>query len=359
MMKSRLTSMLALLAIGSLSLGLSAQDYDDDDIYFNPSKSTSKKSNVYKNSTYQTVTDYPAADSYLPETGTNIDIDAYNRRGIFAVDSVKTDQQKKEYETFGNTRQIERFYNPEVVTGQTDTELASLYYSQPSATDVNIIINTPDYYWGYPYSSRFSPYYYGSPWYWGTPSSWWYYNNWYYDPWAWNWGYPGLSWSWGWGWNYPSWGWGGYYPPYHRPIWGWNRPVRPNVPSGNVRPGYRPGTVGNGNVRPGYRPGTSGNVRPSYNGNYRPGNSSSGYRPGNSSSGYRNNGGTNRSSGSSRYNGTNRSNSSENYNYNRNNNNYNNNYNSRPSYRPGGSSQGSGNFGGGTRGGGGGGRGRH
>lgn len=336
-MKIRLNSIFAILLTGCVALSASAQDYDDDDIYFNPSKA--KSTTVKPNKNNYVVTDYPAADAYTPTgNGTNIDIDRYNRRGIFATDTISAADSLTDA-NFAYTRQIERFYNPDVVTATDDDELAAYYYgSQP--TQVNINLNVPGY-WGYPYA------YYNSPWYRGSASSWWYYNSWAFNSLAWgwdpywNWGW-GPSWAWGpswsWGWGYPHWG----HHHHYYPVWGYHRPGS----SGNVRPGYHPGhSTANGNYRPGYRPGASGNYRPSSNGTYRPGHNE-GYRPGNNS-GYRNNGrGSNRSSESHYGNPSNRS--------------------SNPSYR----SSGNGNYrssgtgySGGSRGGssrgGGGGRGRH
>lgn len=279
MIKTRLTSLLAFLAIGGLCLA-NAQGYDDDDIYYNPSKAK-KQTQKVKKTTAPAVVDYPSADSYTPApgAGTDIDIDTYNRRGVFAADTARTEARPAS--SFENTRNIERFYNPQVVVESPDQELLTYYYSEP-APEVNIVINTPGY-WGWGYT----PYYYGSPWYWGTPRSWWYYNSWAYNPWVWGWG-PSWSWTWGpsWGWG-PSWSWGwggGYYPG------GWNYPHRPgwaNRPVGNSRPGYRPGSSVTGNHRPGYN--TSGR----YPG-YRPGSTSTDRNPG-----YRGGGrGTNRSNGS-------------------------------------------------------------
>lgn len=201
-MKSRLYSLLAVaLIIGSAGSAF-AQGYDDDDdIYYNPSKAKSAKSSTPRNNSHAPSTaEFPAADTYTPGTGVDIDVDTYNRRGTFAPDDTVRKNASQTAGNFECTQQIERFYNPRVIIESPDADVATLYYSDPTP-DINIVINTPGY-WGssfYPYS----PYYYGSPWYWGTPRSWWYYNSWaynpwYYDPWVW-----GPSWSWG-----PSWAWG-------------------------------------------------------------------------------------------------------------------------------------------------------
>lgn len=362
MTKSRFLSLLALVALGR-SFTAYAQGYDDDDIYYNPSKSqkTTKTEKKQKsNATKVTVVDYPAADSYtvMPGQGVNIDVDTYNRRGIFANDTTSVAARKtSDPGSFEYTQQIERFYNPRVIIESPDETVVQYYYSDPTP-NINIVVNTPGY-WGY------SPYYYGSPWYWGTPyTSWrWNYwnswNAWAYDPWYW-----GPSWSWSWGGYYPGY-WGGYYPGY----WGgyypgyWGPAYRPshtpgwaNRPSGNVRPGAS--TIRPSHSTGNYRPGSSRGTRPAYGTSTTP---STHYTPGR---------GTNRSAGSSRSGytrpsgsdngsgyrpGSSRSNNS-NYSYPSNNNSN----RSTPSYRSSGSSRGTGGFGGGhsggSRGGGGGAR---
>lgn len=352
-MKLRLTSLIALLLASSFSV-ISAQGYDDDDIYYNPSKVQKKAKQITTspstkqnntNTRSQQVVNYPSADTFIPSSGSNFDIDAYNRRGVFATDSITHSRsQAAEAQTFENTRKIEKFYNPQVIVESPDNDVAALYYTEPA--DINITINAPGY-WGYSY-----PYYgyYGPSWYWGSPR---WYSSWYYDTWAWGWG-PSWNWAWGPSW---SWGWGGcYYPPY----WGHHHHYYPswaaNRPSGNVRPGYSHSSQSSGNMRPGYHYG-SGNSRPVYGGN-----SSSSYRPGysaGSNSSYGAGRGTNRSSGSS---SSYRSNSSSSRNsssssYSR----PSSSGNSGSSYRPssGGSRSSGGSYGGGRSSGGGGGRGRH
>lgn len=329
---------MAALLLGSSFMAF-GQSYDDDDIYFNPSKSKEQPKKQPKQSGNYTVYDYPAADTYVPGTGnTNIDVDAYNRRGVFApADSTARRQNSTD---FNYTRQIERFHNPDVVTQSNDPDAVSLYYSQP-ATNVNIIVqNDPFDYWGSPY--------YGSSLYWGYPRYAW---NWgwggYWGP-SWSWGgYWGPSWSWGGYWG-PSWSWGGYWGPswgwggYWGPSWGWTVPSRPNRPVGNVRPGYGSRPSGN------YRHGSTG---------YRPGYSTGGnYRPGTRNSGYRQSTRPSTRSGNSNYRPSTRSsNNNNNYNYNRS---YDTHRNSSFGTSSGGYRGGSGSFGGG-RSGGGTGRGRH
>lgn len=346
-MKPLFASLMASLLLGS-GFFASAQSYDDDDIYYNPDKAKKEVKKTAKKASNAVVYDYPSADTYQPVTpgSNNIDVDAYNRRGVFAPQDTTT--QKQQQGDFNYTRQIERFHNPDVIAESNDDEVASLYYSQPA--NINIIVQNDPFaynYWGYPY--------YGSSWYWGySPASW--YFNWAWGPsWSWSWGPSwawGPSWSWGWG---PSWAWG---PSWN---WGWGPswtpviPSRPNRPIGNVRPGYNSHQA-SGNTRPGYRPGSSSRpaYSPSTGGSYRPGNNPSGYRSGSRQS--IRNSGSNR--GTTRYNNTNNDfhNNRSNYNYSPNNSNT----RSQGSFNSGGGYRGgsSGSFGGG-RSGGGGGRGRH
>ncbi|MDE6324098.1 MAG: hypothetical protein K2L46_06435 [Paramuribaculum sp.] len=338
-MNIRITPFLAgIMLFGSCAVGF-AQSYDDDDIYFNPSKVKSeskKQKNTFEPQAYQSATS-------VPQSGVNIDVDTYNRRGVFA--SADTIGESAQTGDFNYTRQIERFHNPDIIASSNDADLANLYYSQPS-TDVNIYVNTvPSVgYWGYPYPL--------SSWYWGyaRPYSWYWNCGW--DPyWAWG---PSWSWSPSWCWG-PSWNWG----------WGhgWGSaiiPSRPNRPVGNIRPAYRPASRPSaGNIRPGQT------MRPAYRPSSRP--SADTYRPGNSSSGYRQSGNSVRKgSGSIRQGNSNlRQNNSSNNSYRQNSNTnsyrYQNNSNNS-SYRSSGSFGGyrggsAGSMGGGSRGGGG--RGRH
>ena len=119
-MKFRLYSLTALLLAASAAVTVSAQDYDDD-IYYNPSKAK-PQSKPQPSTTYGAGSttyyggnpsgysaDYPSADSYtvMPGSGVNIDVDTYNRRGIFAADTAKVDP--KTAGNFEYTRNIERF----------------------------------------------------------------------------------------------------------------------------------------------------------------------------------------------------------------------------------------------------------
>ncbi|MBD5242892.1 MAG: hypothetical protein HDS60_02250 [Barnesiella sp.] len=237
-----------MMTIGSFSAR--AQNYFDDDIYYNPAKDTktvkqSKKA-AAQTSTSQSVTvvEFPAADTYsVPASGLSMSVDEYNRRGIFAQEkAAATDTSATD---FNYTRRIERFYNPDVVIATGDDELANVYYAEPA--NVNIIVNnTSPSYWGWSGS-------YYSPWSWSYCGP-----SWAYNPWGPSWG-P----SWGWGWNYPSWswGWGPSWNPGWGPAWGVTRPNR--HPGHAWTPGRVPATrPSTGTVRPGtiYRPGSVANV---------------------------------------------------------------------------------------------------
>lgn len=277
----------ALIAAAPLACA-SAQVNFDDDIYFNPSKDKDKNIEAAKKLKKQQqqrqanavilypVEEYPAADTYEAEGTSDRSVDEYNRRGVFGKSKTPSDtitMSAKEYEQFANTRRIERYYNPAIVTASGDDDLEQLYYAEPA--EVNIYLNTPGYcYGGYPWGGYWNGWY--SPWY--GPG---WYSPWYGPSWAW-----GPSWSWGWG---PGWG----------PGWGgvaWHRGNY--TPNGRQSTGIRNGYTGVGSSHPGSpfnsrTNGRAGNVTRQSLGNYRPGGSSStpasngnvgNYRPGNNAS---------------------------------------------------------------------------
>jgi len=326
----------AILMIGlaASASAVSAQSYYDDDIYYDASKDKAAKTvttkakspsntrgNYAKAATYGNnsatvmVADYPSADNYTVTGTRNISVDDYNRRGIFASDSLSADTTATDFQY---TRRIEQYYNPEIVSGSGDEDLAQIYYMEPQT--VNVYVNTPSVYWGYDYfypsMAWSSPYYWNNYWRWNSG---WYWNSWYDPYWAWGWG-PSWAWgpSWSWGWNHgPSWGWGWNH--------GWGRPYNPRHP-GAV--GNRPGNhwAGSHPINSGSRPGiTNGGRhqsrsgwmnnntnRPNYNGSTgRPG-----VRPNASSNGNRNNGYSRPNNNSNRNNGYSRpNNTNNNHNY--------------------------------------------
>ena len=160
------TTLAAILFVSAPAMV--AQDIYDD-IYGGSSSTTAKAATpVAQTSTVSTASySVPA-----PKTKrvNEIDIDSYNRRGIFADATAQTAAADTTVqEDFAMTKRIERFYDPEVVSGSNDSSLIVIY-NQP--IDININVETPGYF--------------------GVTS-------WAWDPWWW-----GPSWRWSWGWG-PGW----------------------------------------------------------------------------------------------------------------------------------------------------------
>lgn len=302
------------LAILSLVLGTAfssvAQDYYDDDIYYNPEKAKkeqaekAKKAAEAKRKANQPL---PGSDQYVVYTDNTRNVDEYNRR---YVNREVVDTTLNENGDFVYTRRIERFYNPEIVSGSGNEDLQYNYYEaqaekESSPTYVNVYVNDPWYSnsWRYPYyytSWGWDPYYWGPGWY---GPSW---------SWSWNWG---PSWGWGpsWAWNWgPGWGYlvGGWHPaPPYRPSVGGMITHRPNH-GNNYNYGYaptyggrRPGNMGNGN----YQNNTNGNYNNSgnHNNNYNGTGTTGGRRPGANRESNSNNNNSNRHTYNRDYNNSN------------------------------------------------------
>lgn len=366
---------ITLLLAAMVSSAAVAQSYYDDDIYYDASKDAKKKESPsakakttgqqaqgqeskyqyltatdgsvyvvdeYGNAYPVTAQNIPGSDLYTVYTDNTRDVDEYNRR-YQNVDSISVDSLYRD--TFANTRMIEKFSNPTIVSESNDDALIE-YYAATQPAQINVYVDTPAYYgWG-GLSPYYRPYGYWNAWGWDP----WYGPGWYDPYYSWSWGW-GPSWSWGWG---PSWSWGpGWYPGHGpgRPLPpvspGAHRPAYPGSNMAHSTGGYRGNATGarpsmnqNGTRPGGYRgsagsrPSTVGNVN-SLGGTRPATNYNSGRRP----SGTRNNGvstGGNRSGG--------RGNAVNN----------NSNRTSSPTYRSSGSSGGSrGSFSGGSRGGGG------
>lgn len=267
---------------------------DDDDIYYNPAKAkkeikASQKINTKKDKRGTIVTgndgneyvvteegmaypvqavNFAGSDAYIVNSGNTRDVDEYNRRSCSKA-SGSLSSSVTTREDFANTRQIERYYNPDIVVATGDDDLIDLYYTQAQPQEVNIYIDaTPSW------NSFYGP----------TYSAWNYWNNWgYWNNWNWytnSYYYPSLAWSWGWSynpwWGYGynpwwtpswSWSWGGYYPGYYPAPRPWHGPS--HSPAGSYRP-HRPGSNYAGATRPG---GNRGNY-PSVGG--RPANNNQG-----------------------------------------------------------------------------------
>lgn len=313
------------VAICISGLMASAQDYYDDDLYYDASKVKKETSKVTTNpaatrtSTAQprqahpstmyyydgaayvpwdSVGDFLPASSYLPTTsGSTRDVDEYNRRGpaYESTASMPDSISLKDFEEMSATEYLARFGNSQVArealasdnaNGYTDVYNAGYssgydagYNANPSTSlSINFGVGYPygyyPYYnsWGWPYYSWRNPYYWYSP-------SW---------SWGWGWDYPAWSWGWNWGWTSPSWAWGwgypGYYPGYYP---GWGGYYRPS-PSAAHRPrstGYNHGAAGSRggrydhatpgtSGRPGYRPPSYGSSTGVANGGYHGGSAS-------------------------------------------------------------------------------------
>lgn len=271
---------MSVFALTMPLLHVQADDFFDDDIYYNPSKE--------KKVTQQ-------SSSYIANFD-DMDVDTYNRRGQYYVSPIDTVGERIGMEEdFVYTQQLQKFYNPTIIVENADV-LADVL--ENSYGNVDIVIDNGNINFVPTY---FSGGYYGvySPWNW--PYSTWSWGLGYYDPWysPWGWGaswYPGWSWSWGPSWGYgPGWNWG-WGPAYvvpavaHRPAGnhrvgataGWASSSRPSVGNHRTLNGSatgstrRPGSMtGNSNYGQGgnhrtYRGGTS-NMTPATNsfGNHR------------------------------------------------------------------------------------------
>lgn len=320
-----LNTLMAVSVMTFAALPSFAQD-DFDDIYYNPDKAKKEKKVTVRN--YVPTPDYNGSDAYAGQTftgvGTPRDVDEYNRRGMFAPVGATGDTITVNADTLGQflyTQRLERFHNPEVVSGSGDADLMDMYYNQPaqSTSSVNIYLN------GSPYWDYYSPYYY-SPYYswnwrWNNP---WYWNSWYGPSWSWGWD-PYWSWSWGWGpsyYPYPGWGWG-WSGPAHRPPFagGGNHAWRPAGPGATGTHPVGGGSSATGSYRrpgtstgtwAGNRPGAMGTGSGHYNGGTttRPGSFGTGTnnnvnRPATSTPTYNNNRGRNNSNRNSNYNNNN------------------------------------------------------
>ena len=206
-MKLRVLTLLGVLALGAGTV-IHAQDYDD--IYYDGSKQTTEvKRETKRVETQTTRTEVPTRYKVTVEKNyqTERDVDEYNRRGgIYAQpenDTLYLDAPDYESQsTFGNTKRIERFYNPDIVVLSNDDELVELYYD--TAPTINLVIGT-----NYGFSPRFG---------WGIGYSTYWYDPWYglYDPFFDPWYYSGWY-----GWHRPFYRWGGWYSPWHYSSWGW------------------------------------------------------------------------------------------------------------------------------------------
>ena len=197
-----------LLPIVALTFGLSAYAYEyEDDIYYNPKKSSTTATNARS---------HAKGSSHLVDFS-SIDIDEYNRRGNYFYTDIDTIGTFMENEPdFVYTTQIQKFYNPTIVTDNASVIQDIL---NNSYGNVEIVFN-----------------YNGSP----SFVPWTYYN---YPYWAYNfWGWGGCIgpfsigwnswWNWGPSWNWAWTGWGPAWIPGWGPTW---------TPGPGFYANYRPG----------------------------------------------------------------------------------------------------------------------
>lgn len=268
---------LFLIVFSIFSFTINADDYYDDDIYYNPEKK--EKTEI-------------VSITESSELVNGWDVDTYNRFGGYYETSIDTIGNGVAHtDDFVYTQQIQKFYNPTIVVDNSDV-LADVLSN--SYGNVEVVINN-----GYPtFSGLYTPFKvyctFGYPyatwnyWYnWGWNSIW-------YDPW--------YAWGPSWGWYDPFWGpsWyphhpphgPGYYPPHHH-----YHHYADYRPHGNrthrVDYGWsgssRPSSVGN------HRYNSNSSSPLHYNGSHRSSGNKPGYRVDNN--GFRQQGTTKNNSG--------------------------------------------------------------
>ncbi len=237
MINFRLLYTLVSLVIVPIAM---ADNYFDDDIYYDASKDKSKtqKVEVVTKSTTTAISQPVSSIDYSSYSGSMRDVDEYNRQGIYSdiySDTVSYDSVLN-IGGYTYTNRIERFYNPEIVSSSGNQELIDSYSNNQSV--VNIYVDSfwdpyPGWAWNYSYP-RYSWNYtfYAGVWnpYW--PNYYWY-NPW-YDPW-----YCAPY--------YPYYGHHHHHGPTYSPHHSGVRPAS----SGAYRP-HRPGNRTSGVSRPGY-----------------------------------------------------------------------------------------------------------
>ena len=163
-----------------------ADNYYDDDIYYDASKAKKNARKVETIVIEQSVPTYNI-DDYNYGT-TYRDVDEYNRQGAYYytnVDTVAADSVLN-VDGYTYTNRIERFYNPNIVSGSGNDALIESYSeNQPI---INIYVDDvwdpyPSWNWGYSwYAMGYYPYYYTS---WNP----YWYNSYWYNPYWYNWGW--------------------------------------------------------------------------------------------------------------------------------------------------------------------------
>ena len=175
-MKLRKSWVTLSLILGTVFCSV-AQDYYDDDIYYNADKAKKEKAEKAKKAAQakqKANTPLPGSDQYVVFSDNSRDVDEYNRR--YENSDAAAVNPSDDVQDFEYTRRIERFYNPEIVSGSDNEDLQYNYYesqadNQSSQVNINLYVTDPYYDFWRPwyYSTWRSPWYY-SGWGWGWPS---------------------------------------------------------------------------------------------------------------------------------------------------------------------------------------------
>lgn len=240
MMNFRLCYMLMIIALAPMAI---ADNYFDDDIYYDASKAKKNKKRevvITKTPEVSKIESEFLEVDYNTYNGLMRDVDEYNRQGVYSTysDTLGSDSILN-MDGYTYTNRIERFYNPEVVSGSGNQELINSYSENQPV--VNIYVDSfwnpyPSWSWGYSYpwyswnytfyTGVWNPYWTSYRWY----NPW--YNPWYWDPYC---------------YHYPYYGHHHHHGPAYYPH---HSSVRP-APSGAYRP-HRSGNRTGGVSRPGY-----------------------------------------------------------------------------------------------------------
>ena len=254
----------------------------DDDLYFVPkSKKEKKETTVTRTERVTTVTSTKTSKTILDDTpqevrftssgrfaspdvvldaaGVERDVDAYNRRYSFSVDTATTTRYVVETE---EVVEKDSEWTGDFASSEGDYQYATrlIRFRSPR---VAVPVSSP-LYWDLAYT--WSPYdwdvVYTDGYYayvtpaWSNPY-WW---DWHYDPWRWHsgwswhvgWGTGGWHFGFGWGWHAP---WHHHHYPYHAPYWGHHHHPHhgPHFGGGHVG-GWRNGFYYDNRRRIGNRP---------------------------------------------------------------------------------------------------------
>ena len=267
-----------LLVAITVACSAYAQSYYDDDIYYNADKAKKEKAEKAKSDAQKKsktsadsyVTPLPGSDSYTVYTDNTRDVDEYNRRysNSIAADTTKANGNY-ESEDFACTKQIERFYNDQIVSGSGDENLIE-YYSdsqlrnEPLTYNITVV-NATDF-WAPYYWSIYRPY----GWYpsWGFS---------YYDPWAAGWYNGCLAWDYSYYYGFGHWHnyyypyYPSYYYPYHHHYghyygnYGYQRPSYGGMMTHRGNSNNRYSGSNNNRNNSGYNSGSNSGYNPGYN----------------------------------------------------------------------------------------------